>query len=500
MKRKMIPITAMILSAVMLTGCGNNGNAPAGVSVGNTTAADTTEAPKPETTVSETEAVTAKPAGDGYKILVKNESGDPVEGVMVQFCSDSECILGETGADGIAAFDSPDGSYTVHIFKVPEGYEKDDTEYEAPATGGTVELVVKSVTEDDDTEWQDTYDPDITKPLNYRVPEYGITYREPDKYFNAKGYIDSGASYFSGSDPLFIGFCYYYFPFSRNEMIDISNYFEAMMTAMMYNEEIPEAPDERWKSWLEISLPFAGVYITDGDFTEEKLRECIEEYDSGMSNIAEIEKIPSDTDCAVWYVRLAGVEEKAEEIKDQLGEYYDELIEIYRDKETQLAGLSFNDPLPMEEDEEKTLDIGDTVAFEAVDLDGNAVSSGDLFAGHKITMINIWATWCGPCKAELPELGELAKEFEKKGGQIIGLCDDADSHKQIERVKSILSENGCDYLNLRPFENQQDVLPISAYPTTFFVDSEGHVLAEPIVGNDVEAYPRVFEESLKAME
>ena len=49
-----------------------------------------------------------------------------------------------------------------------------------------------------------------------------------------------------------------------------------------------------------------------------------------------------------------------------------------------------------------------TVEFETVDLDGKTVSSRELFAENKVTMINFWGTFCGPCIREMPELAELA--------------------------------------------------------------------------------------------
>ena len=62
------------------------------------------------------------------------------------------------------------------------------------------------------------------------------------------------------------------------------------------------------------------------------------------------------------------------------------------------------------------------LTFTAKDLDGNEVDQS-VFANAKLTMMNIWATFCGPCINEMPELGELAAE----GGtdyQIIGVCAD----------------------------------------------------------------------------
>ena len=80
-----------------------------------------------------------------YLVLVTDEKGDPVAGVMVQFCSDTECILGETDADGTARFDREAGAYTIHILQPPDGYAPDDTEYMAPSTPGTVSIVLRQM-------------------------------------------------------------------------------------------------------------------------------------------------------------------------------------------------------------------------------------------------------------------------------------------------------------------------------------------------------------------
>ena len=82
-------------------------------------------------------------APGSYEVLVNNEAGDPVPGVSVQFCSDTECLLGQTDEKGIAVFDKGAGKYTVHVYKVPEGYTKDKTEYPAPEKPGRVTIVLK---------------------------------------------------------------------------------------------------------------------------------------------------------------------------------------------------------------------------------------------------------------------------------------------------------------------------------------------------------------------
>ena len=83
--------------------------------------------------------------GDVYRVIVNDESGAAVQGVMVQFCSDQMCMMGETDADGIAAFDNQEsGDYYVHVYSVPEGFAEDATEYPVPETYGDVNITLKA--------------------------------------------------------------------------------------------------------------------------------------------------------------------------------------------------------------------------------------------------------------------------------------------------------------------------------------------------------------------
>ena len=78
-----------------------------------------------------------------YEVLVNDAAGKPVSGVTIQFCSDTDCTMGTTDEKGVAVFDKEAGSYTIHVFKVPEGYAPDNTEYPAPTKPGQVVIVLK---------------------------------------------------------------------------------------------------------------------------------------------------------------------------------------------------------------------------------------------------------------------------------------------------------------------------------------------------------------------
>ena len=118
-------------------------------------------------------------------------------------------------------------------------------------------------------------------------------------------------------------------------------------------------------------------------------------------------------------------------------------------------------------------------SFTSQDLDGNPVDQS-IFSGHTLTMVNIWATYCGPCLMEMPDLGELAPEYAEKGVQFVGLVSDAlnsdgsISEDQVTTAQDIVAETGADYLHLLPSEDLYGLLSqVYAVPTTIIVDQEG---------------------------
>lgn len=138
------------------------------------------------------------------------------------------------------------------------------------------------------------------------------------------------------------------------------------------------------------------------------------------------------------------------------------------------------------------------LTFTAKDLDGNEVDQS-VFANAKLTMMNIWATFCGPCINEMPELGELAA----KGGtdyQIIGVCADLNgTGDMLEDAKEIVSQTKANYLHLQPSEDLYPVLTASSsVPVTFFFDSEGKLVGKGILGaQDKDTWSQVISERLE---
>ena len=133
------------------------------------------------------------------------------------------------------------------------------------------------------------------------------------------------------------------------------------------------------------------------------------------------------------------------------------------------------------------------VRFPAVDLDGNPVSTEELFSQHTVTMVNIWATWCGPCVSELTELQTIHTRFLEKDCAVLGLMIDSD----VEAARSLIEANGITYPVVIAPVNMSSLFPFEVIPTTFYVDSNGAFLGTKITGAQPDLYESALEPLLK---
>ena len=141
--------------------------------------------------------------------------------------------------------------------------------------------------------------------------------------------------------------------------------------------------------------------------------------------------------------------------------------------------------------------IGKKLEFTTKDIDGNEITSEEIFSEHKITVLNVWATWCFWCVDELPELNEINEDLADKDCAVVGLVGDGTDRETIKEAKKILKENGDEYLNILPWDDFSKDLPMEGWPTTFFVDSEGTIVAEPVIGARVNSYKETIDKLLK---
>ena len=126
--------------------------------------------------------------------------------------------------------------------------------------------------------------------------------------------------------------------------------------------------------------------------------------------------------------------------------------------------------------------------FTATTLEGESASE-EIFSGHKLTMVNIWATFCSPCINEMPSLGELSSEYGDDF-QIVGIVvDAADKNgnplsKQKADAREIVSFTKADYLHLLPSPdlNRAYLYGVQSVPETVFLDENGCQVGQRYIG------------------
>jgi thiol-disulfide isomerase/thioredoxin len=124
---------------------------------------------------------------------------------------------------------------------------------------------------------------------------------------------------------------------------------------------------------------------------------------------------------------------------------------------------------------------GDKVpAVVGTTLDGKETAVA--YADAKLTVVNFWATWCVPCRQEMPALEKIRANHEREGLQLIGalLFDESTP----EQVASAVSESGARYRIVAVPAGTTDAWGgLTLVPTTFLVDGEGK-LVRKFVGTD----------------
>ena len=133
--------------------------------------------------------------------------------------------------------------------------------------------------------------------------------------------------------------------------------------------------------------------------------------------------------------------------------------------------------------------VGDKVSFSSVDTAGNAVTS-DIFAKNKLTMVNIWGTFCPPCIREMPDLAKLNSANKSKGVEVVGIpIDIVDEEGNVDSYTkadgdAIIKQTGADYTHVVPTKDMLDgvLRNIQAVPATIFVDKNGKIVGQMYLG------------------
>ena len=135
-------------------------------------------------------------------------------------------------------------------------------------------------------------------------------------------------------------------------------------------------------------------------------------------------------------------------------------------------------------------------AFTVTALDGSTFNLDEM--GGRVVLIDFWATWCGPCNAELPHMKKLAKEFAGEPLVIISVSWDADEAKW----KDFINKNEMTWVQYRDADHKlSTAFGVQAIPHYFTIDSDGVLTAEMLgEGSNVEGKLKKLVAKAKAAE
>ena len=197
-----------------------------------------------------------------------------------------------------------------------------------------------------------------------------------------------------------------------------------------------------------------------------------------------------------------------------------ELLIWYNDKSEYPAAMADTLALPVERIIANPDDVAmyepepmpEAVGFEDIGgmnaIDYSFLTAADILTGKKLTMVNVWATYCNPCINEMPELAKLHHDYADKGFQIVGVLTDvgaatAYDGEALEYGQAIIDQTGADYLHLVPSREMMIgcLSEITAVPTTYFIDENGQqVGTEYVGGRDYNGWKAIVDELLAGME
>ena len=283
----------------------------------------------------------------------------------------------------------------------------------------------------------------------------------------------------------------FFYPASSSSLLDDPEVFLSTIYYLPVNEDDVDGEEEAEASMDMVTIPGV-IFSIRGDrdqmlkalgdlgFTDNLSEDEIE---AGLVQVGE-------ADDYNFFLLSSLDEDYAAGLDEKFAEDYKKLPALL---EEMLKEAEYNAPV----DPMKTLE-GKTLSFTTTDLDGNTVTSADLFKDNEVTMVNLWGTWCHNCVDEMEELAAIHDRIKENGCGIIGIEYEEDpSEDTYQKARDLMKEMGTNYPNVLMPADNEILDQVSGFPTTFFVDREGKILSKPIVGAKVSEYEPTVEALLK---
>lgn len=142
----------------------------------------------------------------------------------------------------------------------------------------------------------------------------------------------------------------------------------------------------------------------------------------------------------------------------------------------------------MQNNTETANNSSEQIDFAMSDINGNIVSVKEEFAKHPVTIIDFWASWCGPCRQEMPNLVNIYNKYKNHGLGVIGVSLDEDE----SQWKNAVEEMNMSWLQLSDLQGWDNsavqMYGIQGIPFTIIVDKSGNVINAGLRGEDLERF------------
>ncbi len=259
---------------------------------------------------------------------------------------------------------------------------------------------------------------------------------------------------------------------------------ETKVTGTHLNDELQKLNDAAYKMQDEISQQIESF---DGDLTEEQQKLIEDKSNEALKKLAELfyKTAEKNIDNELGFFLVSNPtllnEEQEMVLINKLPVKMRNRPQIKEIEQILKEGVTSNNSI-------EGVD-GPIPNFSAPDINGNMVSAMDVISKNKFTIIDFWASWCGPCMREMPHMVQLYQLYHEHGLGILGVSLDSDEAAWKEAIK----QTGAIWTHICERSQNSEIAQmfgVKAIPFTMIVDQEGKVLASGLTGTNLEDFLR----------
>ncbi|NQU87519.1 MAG: TlpA family protein disulfide reductase [Mariniphaga sp.] len=136
----------------------------------------------------------------------------------------------------------------------------------------------------------------------------------------------------------------------------------------------------------------------------------------------------------------------------------------------------------------KTVAVGMTAPdFTQNDTEGNPLSFSDVYSANEYTLVDFWAAWCGPCRAENPNVVAVYNDYSEKGFTVFGVSLDQTKEDWLQAIE----DDGLTWQHVSDLAYWNNaaakLYAVNTIPSSLIVDKQGKIIAKNLRGEDLRA-------------